>query len=433
VPSPWGEEVNTSHYAGHPGLLYAQRPRSFAEVFSGVQRWAERTFLIQGERRITFGDFFAAVRSARKRLEPLGIQPGERVVLLAYNSPDWVVSLWAIWSVGAVPVLGNRWWSPREADYSIELVAARAIITDATDLAVHDSVPVLDVAEFRACFGGFDAVPPALPGPADEDDPAAILFTSGSSGMPKGVELSFRSLAANQHNVLSRSRRPHLLDVDAPQQVNLVCTPLFHVGALATLLTQMITGGRIVLNTGRFDAAQVLALIEAERVQRWGGVPTMAVRVLEHPDFDSYDLSSLRAFPLGGAAVSPVLLDRLARRLPQLQTRGLANTWGMTEGAGFFTVAGSADLARYPGTVGRPYPTVELSIDDPDPAGVGELLVRSPTVMLGYIGIDSGPIDSDGWLHTGDLGHLCSSTGAARTWSSAAGRTSRALMSRLLC
>ena len=89
MPSPWGEEVNTSHYAGHPGLLYAQRPRSFAEVFSGVQRWAERTFLIQGERRITFGDFFAAVRSARKRLEPLGIQPGERVVLLAARLTEW--------------------------------------------------------------------------------------------------------------------------------------------------------------------------------------------------------------------------------------------------------------------------------------------------------------------------------------------------------
>jgi len=168
----------------------------------------------------------------------------------------------------------------------------------------------------------------------------------------------------------------------------------------------VITGGRIVLNVGRFNPAEVLALIEAEGVQRWGGVPTMAVRVIEHPDFDSYDLSSLRAFPLGGAAVSPVLLERMGRKLPQLQARGLANTWGMTEGAGFFTVAGGADLTKYPSSVGRPYPTVELKILDPDDRGVGEVLVRSPTVMLGYLGIDRGPVDSDGWLHTGDLGHL---------------------------
>jgi steroid-24-oyl-CoA synthetase len=407
VQSPWGKDVAEGHYADHPGLIYPQRPHTFAEFFTGAERWVNRTFLVQGERRITFGEFFAGVDAARTKLETLGVRRGARVVLLAYNSPDWVLALWAIWAVGAVPVLGNRWWSPREAEHSIALVAPAAVITDADDVAVPADVPVLDVAEFADCFGGFADAVPVLPGPQSEDDPAAILFTSGSSGMPKGVELSFRGVVANQQNVLVRSRQlPHLLDPQAPQAVNLVCTPLFHVGALATLLTQVITGGRIVLNVGRFNPAEVLALIEAEGVHRWGGVPTMAVRVIEHPDFDSYDLSSLRAFPLGGAAVSPVLLERMARKLPQLQGRGLANTWGMTEGAGFFTVAGGGDLTKYPSSVGRPYATVELKILDPDDRGVGEVLVRSPTVMLGYVGIERGPVDSEGWLHTGDLGHL---------------------------
>jgi acyl-CoA synthetase (AMP-forming)/AMP-acid ligase II len=405
VQSPWGEDVAAGHYAGHPGLIYPQRPHTFAELFAGAERWVDRIFLVQGERRISFGEFFAAVDAARTRLESLGVRRGARVVLLAYNSPDWVLALWTIWAVGAVPVLGNRWWSRQEAEHSIALVGPAAVITD--DLTVPTAVPVLDVAEFADCFGGFADTLPALPGPDDEDDPIAILFTSGSSGMPKGVELSFRGVVANQQNVMVRSRQlPHLLDPQAPQAVNLVCTPLFHVGALATLLTQVITGGRIVLNVGRFNPGEVLALIEAEGVQRWGGVPTMAVRVIEHPDFDSYDLSSLRAFPLGGAAVSPVLLERMGRKLPQLRGRGLANTWGMTEGAGFFTVAGGADLSKYPSSVGRPYPTVELKILDPDDRGVGEVLVRSPTVMLGYVGIEHGPVDSDGWLHTGDLGHL---------------------------
>jgi acyl-CoA synthetase (AMP-forming)/AMP-acid ligase II len=229
--------------------------------------------------------------------------------------------------------------------------------------------------------------------------------------MPKAVALPFRSVVANQQNVLARARQlPHLIPADGPQPVSLISTPLFHIGAFATLITQTITGGRIVLNTGRFDPGQVLALIESERVERWGAVPTMAARLLEHPGFESFDLSSLRSFPLGGAPVPPVLLERLARRLPQLQGRGMINMWGMTEGGGFFTVATGADLQRHPKTVGRALPTVELRIGEPDSDGRGEILVRSPTAMLGYVGI-SGDIsadtmDSDGWLHSGDLGHL---------------------------
>jgi len=403
----WGDQVSAADYAGHPGLMYRQRPRTFAELLTGVDRWSHRTFLVQGDRRITFGEFFTAIGVARERLRTLDIKPGDRVALLAYNSPDWMLAQWAIWSVGAVPVLGNRWWSPREAAHSLELVAPRAVITDAPDLTDGFGAPVLDIADFGTCFGSADAAPPDIPGPPDEDHAAVILFTSGSSGMPKAVELSFRAVVANQHNVLARARQlPHLLPADAPQPVNLICTPLFHIGAFATQLTQTITGGRIVFNSGRFDPSQVLALIEAEGVQRWGAVPTMAVRLLEHPDFESYDLSTLRSFPMGGAPVPPVLLEKLARRLPQLARRGLANMWGMTEGGGFLTLAAGADLERFGDTVGRPLPTVELAIDHPDENGVGEVLVRSPTVMTGYLGIDSGTVDSDGWLHTGDLGHV---------------------------
>ena len=194
---------------------------------------------------------------------------------------------------------------------------------------------------------------------------------------------SSRAVVANQQNVLTRARQlPHLIPADGPQPVNLVCTPLFHIGAFATLITQTLTGGRIVFNAGRFDPAQVLALIETEGVHRWGAVPTMAVRVLEHPEFESFDLSTLRSFPLGGAPVPPVLLERMTRRLPQLRKRGLANMCGMTEGGGFLTLAGGPDLARYPGTVGRPFPTVEIAIANGGD-GTGEVLVRSPTVMRG--------------------------------------------------
>lgn len=405
--SPWGDEVVAGEYAGHPGLVYRQRPRTFADLLFGVQRWGRRTFLVQGDRRINFADFFAAVPEARERLARIGVKPGDRVALLAYNGPDWVLALWAIWAAGAVPVLGNRWWSGKEADHSLALIHPRAVITDAAELVAGYGAPVIPISALRDCFGGesFDA--PAIPGPADEESQAVTLFTSGSTGMPKAVELPFRSVVANQQNVLARSRQlPHLLPLDGVQAVSLVSTPLFHIGAFATLITQTITGGRIVFNVGRFDPQQVLTLIESERVERWGAVPTMAARLLEHPGFDDHDLSSLRSFPLGGAPVPPVLLERLARRLPQLQGRGMVNMWGMTEGGGFFTVAAGADLTRHPKTVGRPLPTVEVRIDSPDCDGKGEILVRCPTVMLGYVGIEDDSIDPDGWLRSGDLGHV---------------------------
>jgi acyl-CoA synthetase (AMP-forming)/AMP-acid ligase II len=132
----------------------------------------------------------------------------------------------------------------------------------------------------------------------------------------------------------------------------------------------------------------------------------MAVRVLGHPDFESYDLTSLRSWPLGGAPVSPQLLDRIRAGLPNLRTRGLSNTWGMTEAGGFLTVADGRDLLERPGTVGRPYPVVEVRIDRPGPDGVGEVVAHSPTVMLGYAGRDDDTVDAQGWLHSGDLGHL---------------------------
>ncbi|MFM9035933.1 MAG: class I adenylate-forming enzyme family protein [Mycobacterium sp.] len=406
MQSPWGDEVGVGSYAGHPGLVYLDRPHTFAGLLFGVDRWTGRTFLVQEDRRITFGEFFGAVAAARERLRRLGIQPGDRVMLLAYNSPDWVLALWAIWSLGAVPVLGNRWWSGREAEHSANLVAPRAVITDAPDL-VAGVAGVTGIAALRGCFAGARPSAPDVPGPLSEEDPAVILFTSGSTGMPKAVELPFRSVVANQQNVLARARQlPHLIPTEGPQPVTLISTPLFHIGAFATLITQTITGGRIVFNAGRFDPGKVLELIESERVERWGAVPTMAARLLEHPGFDDFDLSSLRSFPLGGAPVPPVLLERLAGRLPQLQSRGMVNTWGMTEGGGFFTLAASADLQRYPRTVGRPLATVELRIADPGAEGSGEIEVRSPTVMLGYIGISDGTLDADGWLRSGDLGHI---------------------------
>jgi long-chain acyl-CoA synthetase len=399
----WGTDVREGVYGGHAGLVYERGPSTFDDLIEGTEVWTDRTFLVHGERRVTFTAFRAAVGAARAHLRCLGIRSGDRVMVFGYNSPEWVVALWALWLSGAVPVLANRWWSPAEIDHAVRLLSPRHILTD-TELSA--ATPCSALGDLRAAFDapdddGSDRVI------TDGDDTALVLFTSGSSGMPKAVELSRRSVLCNQHDILGRTGRlPHLLDVESPQVISLATTPMFHIGGLSSLLTHFLTGGKIVMTEGRFDAGQILGLIEHEGIQVWGAVPTMAIRVLEHPDFDSFDLSSLKSWPLGGAPVTTALLDRIRTKLPRLRERGLSNTWGMTEAGGFLTVADARDLAVHPGTVGRPYHVVELQIADPNPDGIGEVLARAPTVMNGYVGIDDGTVDDEGWLHTGDLGHL---------------------------
>lgn len=407
-PRPvWGSEVRRRTYGGHDGLVYDSGPSSFDDLLAGTAVWTDRTFLVHGERRVTFSAFRAAAHAARAQFDALGVRPGDRVMVYGFNSPEWVVALWALWLAGAVPVLANRWWSPAEISHAVATLAPRHIVAD---IELSIAVPYSPLENLRKAFH----VDTERPNPApdtDVDAPAVILFTSGSSGLPKAVELSRRSVICNQHDILQRTGRlPHLLDDDSRQVISLATTPMFHVGGLSSLLTHFLTGGKIVMAQGRFDPGQILGLIEREGIHIWGAVPTMAIRTLNHPDFDSYDLSSLKSWPLGGSPVTTALLDRIRAKLPRLRERGLSNTWGMTESGGFLTVADARDMSLHPGTVGRPYPVVEIRIAEPSSDGVGEVLARSPTVMNGYLGvspeINAETIDSEGWLHTGDLGHL---------------------------
>ncbi len=414
-PTPtWGRTVVDGGWQGHGGRLYEPRPRSVTDVLLGVPRWAERTFLVQDDERISFGQLAGALPVAADLLRNHGVAPGDRVMVVAYNSPAWVLSLWATWLLGAVPVLGNRWWSDAELGDAIELTKPALVISDRTsvDEPTQTGPEWVTPAVIAAAFSApardlvLDSNEDAEDAEDAEDQPALVLFTSGSSGRPKAVLLPHRSLIANQHNVLLRAGRlPDDLPTNGAQSVGLAAAPLFHIGGVSSVVTNVITGGRLVFLSGRFDPSEVLRLIEREGVTSWGAVPTMVRRVLDHPDFGTVDLSSLRSFSMGGAVVPEELLERVRVALPGV-TRSLTNTWGLSESGGYLTVATGRELEDRPGTVGRPYPVVELRIADPDPGGSGEVLVRSPTVMTGYLHGDDGTVDGDGWLHTGDLGRL---------------------------
>jgi len=254
------------------------------------------------------------------------------------------------------------------------------------------------------------AAPPADPkaAPVDENDPAAIIFTSGTEGRAKAVVLAHRSLLANQMMLLNITRRLPWQSDGAAGEVCLHTGPLFHIGGVGALLRGVIVGNTLVFPRGRYEPAEALELIQRYRISCWNAVPTMASRLLDHPDLPRRNLRSLRTITLGGAPVHGELLRRVREGVPGVQSR-IATGYGLSENGGQATAAGGADVAARPGSSGRALPLAEIRILPREGLPDGEVLVRSPTQMLEYFGAES-PIDAEGWLHTGDLGRLTAST-----------------------
>jgi long-chain acyl-CoA synthetase len=242
-----------------------------------------------------------------------------------------------------------------------------------------------------------------------EDDPAMVLFTSGTTSFPRGAVLSHRSLLANLQNLLALARRLPGPDESARSAgVTLMTMPLFHIGAIQQLFTALVSGTTLVFLDDRFAPAQVLRLIGDEGVTTWAAVPTMVSRVLDEYEADpsAYDVSTLRGMPIGGSPVVESLRNRAREVFPGTR-RGQGASYGLTEISGVTATASGQAVADRPGTVGQALPTVDLLIDSPDGGGTGDVLVRSPGAMLGYWGVPDDPIFTpDRWLRTGDLGRL---------------------------
>lgn len=409
-------ELSCEDVLGVPMTVFRNRARSLGELLAGSVANGDRDYLVTADRRITFAEHADQVTSlARGLREEHGVGPGDRVGILAANGPEWIVSFWAAVSLGAVAVGYNSWWSRGEIDYAIGLTGPRVVIADAERAALLDpAVPVLGVESDLP--GLIDRFPAERLAPVEvaEDDPAVVLFTSGTSGRPKGAVHSHRNLTSvvEYHRMNDALAAAFGDPTDPRDRRYLLSLPLFHIASLHNLaLPRLATGSTAVIHQGAFDVDRVLRLIEKERVTNWGAVPTMAHRLLQHGDLSGYDLSSLTAFALASAPSTPEFKARLKEALPVAQ-RSLADSYGLTESCTALTVATALDLAQNPGTLGRPIATVEMEIRDeadrPLPEGrEGEICVRSPFNMLGYwddAAATARTIDADRWLHTGDIG-----------------------------
>ena len=350
------------------------------------------------------------------------------------NYPEWIFAYWGVIAVGGVVVGMNAWWVADEMAYALNDSEPRLLVADDQRLAVFAKIagdfPDLTVVAVRESSPPVQAVqwantvgePGELPMPAiDTNDDACIFYTSGTTGRPKGAQLTHRGCVHNIMNVAAMGQifattqalgRGESVDapVSAPPATSLVATPLFHVTANNCVMHgATLSGGKLVLMY-KWDTEEALKLIEREQVNTLSAVPMMTRELLAHPDFADYDTSSLASLGGGGAAMHPDLPNKV---IESTQRAKPAQGYGMTEVCGISTyTAGDLFLAR-PESCGPLVPTLEGKVineaGETLPVGeAGELLVKGAPVIKGYLNRPEATAETivEGWLHTGDIGYF---------------------------
>jgi long-chain acyl-CoA synthetase len=329
------------------------------------------------------------------------------------NTPEFLAIFWGIHRLGGVVALGNAWWSADEIVTATGSIGLRAVVSDAkrhaliADKAAFADIPKMHIEDFAKAFAGERSGGEIGRREWDEERPAVLIFTSGATGRPKPAILSHRALIACIHTLcLFRGKMPNEMSSTTPQMSLLCSTPLFHVGGTLLQLQALLSGHRLVILGGRADGSKLLQIMERERINIVSTVPTLLSRIIDHPDFEKYDLSSVSVFSAAGSMVSPDLVARARARFPN-SSLSSGSTYGMTETGGSVTMIGGPDHVRKPTSAGKALATSELRIASPDESGEGEILIRTASAMTGYWGLpEANLIDADGWLHSGDLGRI---------------------------
>ena len=417
-------ETTLARHHGQMVPAFARAPACLPAFFAHFcQAHADEAFLVDGDLRLSFAQAHDAARSlAQVLIARHGVMPGDRVGIAAANSPAWVVSFMAVTMTGGCATLLNRWWTPVEMAEAVALAECSLVLADEERAARLGNCGA-KLLTFRhahplEAFAGWGLADGAgeLP-PVSGDNLATLLFTSGSSGVPRGAASDHRAVIQATMNFLAQAAmalaiaKSHGRPVPH-RQVALVCVPLFHVTGLVPWLLQSFAMGRRLVFMHHWDARQAMRLIEAERVTYFLGVPLMSHEIAIHPERSAFDLGSCAYFSAGGAARPPEQVGAIRSAMPHAYP---LNFYGLTEanavGAGNFN---EACLAR-PDSVGMASaPLVEIAIIDANglakPAGHnGEIAIRSICTMREYWGepeASRAAFTADGFLRTGDIGQI---------------------------
>lgn len=416
---------------GHDYRAYSNTPQTMPDYFKVMLKHADKDFAVYLDERYTFGETYRIAGAfAQALLTDYGVKPGDRVAILSRNNPQWMMSFIAIVSIGAVAVPMNAWWTTDELDYGLRDSGAKVVVADRqrierlaplqADLALEIvaiddcaglEVPTRSFADVTEGYG--DAEMPIIP--IDADDHATIMYTSGSTGHPKGALSSHRGILSALYSWVLLAAAGKTLEPDGQEAklppAGLLAIPLFHcTGSHSAFLLALLAGRKLVI-MHKWDVDEALRLIEAERITWFTGVPTMSAEMQVAAETSDRDLSSLAEIYAGGAARPPSQVEKLTKTFKK-SSSGIG--YGLTETNALGTInAGELYKAR-PGSAGRTVPAVtDIAIldehDKPVPAGErGEVCFHSSANILGYWNKPEATAEAfrNGWFHTGDVGYF---------------------------
>jgi acyl-CoA synthetase (AMP-forming)/AMP-acid ligase II len=409
--------------------VFAQRPRNMRDVMlTAAERHADSPYLVFHDATLTYGDLPGRVASyAAVLAEEYGVQKGDRVAIASANTIEYALTIWACIAMGAIFTGLNGWWTGPELAYGVELTQPKVLIGDEPRLArivesgADVDVPMVQWHELEALVAarGEASLPDV---PIDEDDPFIILFTSGTTGRPKGATLSHRNiihfalssgLRGAVSAMLATATNPGASTASPMAAASLCAGPFFHISGIAPIMMGGPFYGTSIVFTppGRWDETTHLELTQQYRIGTWTGVPTMYWRLLEHPDVDRYDLSSVTAISSGGAPFPPELIRLLQDRFPGVN---VSQGYGASETMGAGTLSFGPLMAHHPDAVGRATPAIDIQIRDDDgnvlgENEIGEICMRAGNVFVGYWDNPEATAAAfwpGRWYRTGDFGRI---------------------------
>jgi long-chain acyl-CoA synthetase len=413
--------------------VFKHAPQNLALVLQGARAHGDKTFLLYEGERFTFANVMDQVDGlAHLLVNKYGIKKGDRVAVAMRNYPEWIISFAAIVSVGAVNVSFNAWWTEDEMDFALKDCGAKVLIGDQQRIdTAHHSCRALGIkmlivrpetevgpdidewaTEVKSGLG-------PLVADIQPDDDCTILYTSGTTGRPKGAVSTHRAVVSAlmafsaRNGVLALASDPPAEPVvpDSFPPSFILIVPLFHVtGCVPVMLSCFFAGLKLVIMY-KWDAGKALPIIQDEQITNFVGVPTQSWDLVNHPDFEKYDTSSLRAVGGGGAPAPATLVDKVAKSVkkgsPQLG-------YGMTETNAF----GPGNVGKFytdrPTSTGRAIRPMEVAVWDPatkqvlGPNEYGEIMMSGPMLIRGYWNRPDATAEAieNGWLHTGDGGYI---------------------------
>lgn len=411
-------------------LEFTKAPENLVTALQAGREQGDLPFLKWKEQSYTFNEFFIAADKLTAALQKdLSIQVGDRIAIAMRNRPEWVIAFMAAVQAGAIPVPVNSWSTNEELIHAINDSSASVVMCDPQrygqmlSIGGHTPIVVVDTEPERPEDYSWqklmtrEADEAVLASPKPQD-PALILYTSGTTGLAKGVLSSNKAVCQAIYALdfqgafayMTSQERIMPLIESGLQPTMLLAYPLFHVSGLFSQFMSALRGGRRLVMIYKWDVEDALNTIRDEKITQFAGVPTMLQQLIHHDRFSTSDTASLFALGLGGSAASKALLDKLVESKPMALS---GSGYGMTESNGIGAAHAGNQFMAFPNAVGWPMPIVEVVIgvspSEPSEATKsGPIWIRSSALMDGYW---NNPEETkahmqEGWFFTGDVGYL---------------------------